>query len=296
MTEFFWCFIFELFRIYRSVGMGENSVTISPSITGAGSAVLGLGAGYILAPEKYTLDRLLMQDNDSFERHFSSSVMQNSTEGEKKSLQNLNDAALIYRSSGDEILKEKIIPNAKLWREMVEKVNVEDKFVSEVNFAKQKYLKALEDTDFMNLKKALEDAQEQLCKKPNDTKAHLELKAASRNFANAQLAVDHPLSLYKKARVAFRNARDEAIQGLPDKGRAISAQWDKVRRAISDRANIMYEKLASLSKNEALNNDYRLIKKYIPKSRTYSSLMGGILAGILGLIAGVYSLNKANAA
>ena len=253
--------------------MGENSITISPSITGAGSAVLGLGAGYVLAPQKYSLDRLLMQDDDSFEKHFSSSVMKRSTEGERKSLKSLNDAAHIYRSSGNKILKEDIIPNAKLWHDMVSQVNVNDKFVSEVAIAKKRYLKAINDTKFMEL-----------------------LKAASRNFADAQLAIENPLRLYKNARASFRAAREEAILALPDKGKAISAQWDKVRRAISNRANVMYEKLASLSKNEHLNKDYSLIKKYIPKSRTYSALMGGILSGILGVIAGVYALNKSSVA
>lgn len=276
--------------------MGENSITISPSITGAGSAVLGLGAGYVLAPQKYSLDRLLMQDDDSFEKHFSSSVMKRSTEGERKSLKSLNDAAHIYRSSGNKILKEDIIPNAKLWHDMVSQVNVNDKFVSEVAIAKKRYLKAINDTKFMELKKALEDAQNLVLKKPNDVKAHLELKAASRNFADAQLAIENPLRLYKNARASFRAAREEAILALSDKGKAISAQWDKVRRAISNRANVMYEKLASLSKNENLNKDYSLIKKYIPKSRTYSALMGGILSGILGVIAGVYALNKSNVA
>lgn len=276
--------------------MGENSVTISPSITGVGSAVLGLGAGYVLAPQKYTLDRLLMQDDDTFERNFSSKVMKRATEGEKESLKNLNDAAHMYRKSGDEILKQKIAPNAKLWHQMVAEVNIEDKYISDAQLAKEKYLKALKDTQFMKLRKSLEDAQGNLLKNPNDIKAHLELKAASRDFAEAQIKIEHPLNLYKKARESFRSARDEAIKNLPDKGVAIAKQWDKVRKAVSERANVMYEKLASLSRNDCLNNDYALIKKYIPKARTYSALMGGIISGIFGLIIGVYSLNKANAA
>ncbi len=276
--------------------MGENSVTISPSVTGIGSGVLGLGAGYILAPQKYSLERLLMQDDDSFSRNFSDTVMKKATDGEKKSLTNLHDAAHSYHTSGDVILKEKIVPNAKLWHEMVAKVNVEDKFVSEVKRTKKNYLQALKDTNYKQLKQNLEEAQELVLNKPNDVKAHLQLKAASREFADAQLAIERSQMLYRNARNAFRGARDEAIMELPDKGRAISAQWAKVRRAISDRANVMYEKLASLSKNENLNKDYNLIKKYIPKARTYSALMGGVLAGIAGVIAGVYSLNKMRAA
>ena len=135
--------------------MGENSVTISPSVTGIGSGVLGLGAGYILAPQKYSLERVLMQDDDSFSRNFSDTVMKKATDGEKKSLTNLHDAAHSYHTSGDVILKEKIVPNAKLWHEMVAKVNVEDKFVSEVERTKKNYLQALKDTNYKQLKQNL---------------------------------------------------------------------------------------------------------------------------------------------
>lgn len=276
--------------------MGENSIAISPTAVGCGSAVLGLGAGYVLAPHKYSLERLLMQNEDSFNRHFSSTVMKNATDGEKQSLSNLREAAQTYRDSGDVILKNEIVPNAKLWHEMVNNVTVEDKFVKDLEHAKKNYLKAAGDVEIKELKNKLIYAQKELAKRPNDIKAHLDLKAASRQYADAQIILEHPLNLYKNAYTAFKAAREEAILNLPDKGRAISAQWDKVRRAISERANIMYEKLASLSSSESLVKDYGKIKKYIPKARTYSSLMGGILAGIAGVIAGVYSLNKMRAA
>lgn len=272
--------------------MSESSVTISPSAMGAGSAVLGLGAGYVLAPQKYTLDRLLMQSPDTFERQFSRNVLKKATAGEIKSFENLSQAAKTYQESGGDIFKKEIRPNAQIWHDMVSKVNVEDKYVSEVARTKELYLKALENTKFMEAKKSLENAQELVLKNPKDIKAHLELKGASRNFADAQLAVEYPLKLYKNARAAFRSAREDAILELPDKGKSISKQWDKVRRAISNRADVMYEKLATLSKNKELNKDYSMIKKYIPKSRTYSAMMGGILSGILGVIVGIYSLNK----
>ncbi len=46
--------------------MGTDSVTISPAAAGAGSAVLGIGAGYVFAPHKYSLERLLMLSQGIF--------------------------------------------------------------------------------------------------------------------------------------------------------------------------------------------------------------------------------------
>ena len=59
--------------------MGTDSVTISPAAAGAGSAVLGIGAGYVFAPHKYSLERLLMQDDSSFARNFSDEKMKHAT-------------------------------------------------------------------------------------------------------------------------------------------------------------------------------------------------------------------------
>lgn len=275
--------------------MGTDSVTISPAAAGAGSAVLGIGAGYVFAPHKYSLERLLMQDDSSFARNFSDEKMKHATVKEKASVVNLNKAAKVYMDSGDKILREEVKPNAKLWNEMVKKVNVDDKFIKEVQIRKEAYLDAIQSTKYRELRKNLQIAQENVMKNPKDMKYNLELKAAAQDFAKAQIAMEPSTKQYREARMSFRSAREGAVLKLPDKGRKISAQWEKVRRAMSDRANLMYEKLATLTKDKNLNNDYSLIKKYIPKARTSAALLGGIIAGTVGVIAGVYAFNKSRA-
>jgi len=272
----------------------ENSVKISPSISGAASAVLGMGAGYALAPRKYSLERLLMQNNDSFEKTFSSDTMQGASHSELASLDNIKSASKTYFSSGDKILKEQIAPNAKKWNSLISKVEVSDFILKDVERQKNAYKKAIKDSNYYELKKALDAAKKKAEALPKDVNLNLEMKDAARKFAEAQIAIEAPAAKYKQARNSFRAARSEAILKLPDKGRAISAQWDKVRRAMTDRANLMYEKLATLSKSEGLKNDYSLIKKYIPKARTASALTGGILAGLAGVVLGVYSVHKFN--
>lgn len=276
--------------------MSTNTVSVSPCGVGAISSGLGLGAGYILAPRKYSLERLLMQNDKTYDRIFSQTAMKNATSEEKKSVENLRQASKTYRDSGIAITKEKIAPEAKTWHDLVKQVNVDDSFVSEVTAKKAQYQQALKDVHYKELKNNLERAHKKVAENPKDTNAYLELKSAAREFAEAELAVKEPLNQYKNARTAFRSAREDAILNLPDKGRTISEQWEKVTRAISDRANLMYKKLATLTSNEGLKNDYSIVKKYIPKSRTYSSLMGGIIAGISGVIAGVYALNKSRCA
>ncbi len=272
--------------------MGTNTISVSPCGVGAISSGLGLGAGYVLAPRKFTLERLLMQDEKTYDNIFSPKVMEKATKEEINAVDSLKAAAKSYRDSGKKITKEEIRPVASMWHEMVSKVNVEDKFVSDVSRTKARYQQALKDANYMELKNKLDLAHSNLLQNPKDTNLYLEMKAAAKDFADAQLAVDKPLKAYKKARSSFRAAREEAILNLPDKGKAISEQWNKVMRAVSTRANIMYEKLATLRVQENLKKDYSTVKKYIPKSRTYSSLMGGILAGIGGVLVGVYSINK----
>ena len=270
----------------------ENAVNISPSISGAASALVGLGAGYAVAPRKYSLERLLMQNEDSFERTFSKGTMSTASVAEKEALENLKTASKMYFSSGQKILKDEITPNAKKWNEMISEIPVNKSLVDDVKIKRNLYLKSLEDNKYYELKNNLKIAQEKALANPKDVNLNLELKDAARKFADVQLAVEPSAKQYRMAREAFRNARDEAMLTLPDKGKAISAQWDKVRRAMSDRANLMYEKLSALSKSSDLGKDYNLVRKYIPKARTASALTGGILSGIAGILVGVYSVNK----
>ena len=270
----------------------ENAVNISPSISGAASALVGLGAGYAVAPRKYSLERLLMQNEDSFERTFSKETMSTASVAEKEALENLKTASKMYFSSGQKILKDEISPNAKKWYEMISKIPVNKNLVDDVKIKRNLYLKSLEDNKYYELKNNLKVAQEKALANPKDVNLNLELKDAARKFADVQLAVEPSAKQYRMAREAFRNARDEAMLTLPDKGKAISVQWDKVRRAMSDRANLMYEKLSVLSKSNDLGKDYNLVRKYIPKARTASALTGGILSGMAGILVGVYSVNK----
>ncbi len=281
-------------RKYIGVFSMDNTVKISPSVAGAVSAVMGLGAGYTCAPRKYNLERLLMQNKDSFERTFSQDVMSGASRAELEALENIKTASREYFTSGDAILKEQVTPNAKKWYSMISEVKVNDSAINDVELQKKAYNKAVKDAEYHELKSKLKSARKKVASAPDNVTLNLELKDAERKFADAQLALDIPASKYRRARETFRAARDKAILELPDKGRAISAQWDKVRRAMTNRANAMYEKLATLSTSDALNKDYSIIKKYIPKARTASALSGGILAGIVGVIGGVYSVHKFN--
>lgn len=270
----------------------ENSVKISPSITGAASALVGLGAGYALAPQKYTLERLLMQSEDKFEKIFATKNMSNASGAEKEALISIKNASKDYFESGEAIKKSQIIPNAKLWHKMVSQVTVPPETENALNISKKSVKDEVEKSDFKNLRMVLSEKQKRFELNPKDTNLMLEVQDASQKLAEVQLKIEPVAKKYRKARADFRLARDEAILNLPDKGKAISAQWDKVRKAISQRANIMYDKLANLSKSDSLNKDYKLIKKYIPKARTVSALTGGIMAGLAGVLVGVYSINK----
>ena len=154
---------------YRSVGMGSNTVSVSPCGVGAISAGLGLGAGYIFAPGKYSLERILMQDDKTLDQIFSSQNMKNATPGEKQSVLNLKEAAHEYRRSGQEITKEKIAPATNAWQEMVKQVNVDDKFVKEAARKKHSYKQALKDANYRQLKDKLEAAQKSVVANPKDT-------------------------------------------------------------------------------------------------------------------------------
>ena len=86
--------------------MGTNTISVSPCGVGAISSGLGLGAGYVLAPRKFTLERLLMQDEKTYDNIFSPKVMEKATKEEINAVDSLKAAAKSYRDSGKKITKE----------------------------------------------------------------------------------------------------------------------------------------------------------------------------------------------
>lgn len=268
--------------------MTENSTTISPALLGASSAVVGLGAGYLLAPKKYTLERLLTKSMDTFERTFTPEVLKDATAPERASLSSLKNAALEYRASGNEVQKEVIGPEAKKWKGLKDAVAIDETLIVKSDAAKAAYKKAWEDSNYKQLQIKLKIAQENASSHPNDATINLELKAISKEFTEAQKALEIPSTDYRNARAAIRSAKEDAVKNSPDKGKAIFEQFAKVKKGISDKAEVMYKKLASLSKQDGLNNDYKAIRKFIPRSRTHSAIIGGIILGLAGILTGVY--------
>lgn len=268
--------------------MTENSTTISPALLGASSAVVGLGAGYVLAPKKYNLERLLTKSSDTFERTFTPDVMKDATAAERVSLSNLKKAALEYRASGLPIQKNTIAPEAKNWKRLKDAVTIDQALLDTAKEKKAAYLKAWKDSNYSDLKSKLQLAQESASKKPNDATVNLELKTISKSFTEAQKALEVPTTDYKNARAAIFSAREEAVKVSTDKGKAIFEQFKKVKKGISDKADVMYQKLAELARNESLNKDYKSVKKFIPRARTHSAIIGGIFLGLAGILTGVY--------
>lgn len=271
--------------------MSNGTTTVSPALFGASSAVVGLGAGYIFAPRKYSLKRLLTKDSDTFERTFSKEVMKDASSSEKASLNHLKTASDEYRTSGREILNEEIKPNVIQWKAMRDNVAVGAEFSSDLNAKKLDLQNAMKKNAFIDLRNSLKNLQEKASANPNDTVINQELKEASRKFSEAQKAMEIPINEYKKSLTSFKNARENAIKDIPDKGKSIAEQFSKVEAALKKRTNHMYKKLAEIASKDGIKNDYKAVKKFIPKARTYSAIMGGIILGIIGVLAGVFISN-----
>lgn len=95
--------------------MNENSLSINPAAAMAAGGVVGLGTGYVFAPRKYSLKRLLVQQPDTFERLFPKDVKETMVKSEQISLNSIQKASGEFHASG--------IPNqatvkdaAKKWR------------------------------------------------------------------------------------------------------------------------------------------------------------------------------------
>ncbi len=55
--------------------MSSRDLSVSPAAVGTSCAIVGAGAGYVFAPEKYGLRQLLTQEADVFEKVLSKPVL-----------------------------------------------------------------------------------------------------------------------------------------------------------------------------------------------------------------------------
>lgn len=115
--------------------MSEKSLYINPAAAMAAGAGVGLIGGYVFAPRKYSLKRLLVQQPDTFEKLFPKEVKDTMLKKELAALRDIQHASDEFHASGAS--DQNAVRHAAIkWRQKYSAVKIDEELLA--NAARKK--------------------------------------------------------------------------------------------------------------------------------------------------------------
>ena len=260
--------------------MSERSLSVSPVIEPFAGGVIGLGIGYTLAPRKYSLKRLLILNDDKFEKIYSKDLAENMSDKESKALAAIKNARKDYRESKNTVINQ-VRQTAGNWRKKFEKVAVPENMENNLKESKINLQQAMKETDYIELNKKYRAAKENLKKSPDSEKLKLALNEANSALANARAIISSKIEIY---RTNVRNITNEKLFQVKNN----SARYADVREAYHDflaalakRRTVSSNKLFELTNSKQLKKSYEIVKDFLPRARTKSAATGALVVGAI---------------
>lgn len=258
--------------------MSERSLSVSPVIEPCAGGVIGLGIGYSLAPRKYSLKRLLLLNQDTFEKIYSNDLKNNLSVREHMALQGLTEARQSYRTSRNG-LNNKINEAAVEWMNKFKKVDVSEDLKTFYNSSRENLQKAIQETDYVSLNKSYRSAKAALKESPDNEQLKAALKEANINLSRARGIIGSKIELYRDSVKQISNERLAKIKNDPINYSDVREAYKKFLSKLAMRRTVAANKLFELINDKNLLRDYNTLKDYLPKARSKSALIGAAVVG-----------------
>lgn len=265
--------------------MSENSLSVNPVIEPFAGAVAGLGLGYVMAPRKYSLKRLILLKQDRFDKIYSNDVVKQMNQKEKQALDNIMVARKDYRQSKLDNIED-VRAAAKNWYSEYKKVDVPQEVYDTYVRTRADVKNAVREANYIELNKEYRAAKAAVKNSPNNEILKQVLSVKNEALAAAKTSIGAKLEHYTNA---VKNLYDERLYNI----KSNPTKWVKVKEAynnfiitLAQRRTISSTKLFDLSNDKSLLKSYNAIKEFLPRSRTKSALTGAaILGGFTTLLA-----------
>lgn len=272
--------------------MSERSLSVSPVIEPCAGGVIGLGIGYSLAPRKYSLKRLLVLNEDKFQKIYTPELKENMSIKELKALNALKEARLEFRASRKTVA-EQVKNTARNWVAKFIRIQVPNSMQEALITNRTNLTKAIADTNYIELNKAYRAAKAAVTKEPNNTAANKELTKANINLSKAKAVISSKIELYKDSVKNISNYRLGKVKNEPVKYANIREAYHEFLGALAKRRTAASYKLFELTNNKNLIKNYNTLSSFLPKARTKSALAG---AAIVGTMTSLLMLSLTNSA
>ncbi len=265
--------------------MSENSLSVNPVIEPFAGAVAGLGLGYVMAPRKYSLKRLILLNQDRFDKIYSNDVIKQMNTKEKQALDSLYEARKDYRKSRLENIDD-VRAAAKNWYREFKKVEVPQEVYDTYVRTRADVKNAVREANYIELNKEYRAAKAAVKNSPNNEVLKQVLSVKNEALAAAKTSIGAKLEHYTNA---VKNLYDERLYNIksnPTKWVKVKEAYNNFIVALAQRRTISSTKLFDLSNDKSLLKSYSAIKEFLPRARTKSALTGAaILGGFTTLLA-----------
>lgn len=258
--------------------MKESTLSINPAVsTIATGAAIGMCTGFLSAPDKYPLKKLLTMDSDTFTSLFPKKKMNIL---QLDAMQKIQKASQEYLTSGQSE-KNAVKNAARNWHEKFKAIPINETLAQNI-INKKKYLQTVaENNNFVLIRKYYTQTRELLLQDLDNQfmreyfhKIEKQYKIAKRNLKN-------PIKEY---RALINQAYEERLQKLkemPNRGIEIKTAFEELKKVLAKKRTISANKLYEITNRQEMKKAYKKISGFLPKARTRAAINGALLLSTL---------------
>lgn len=261
--------------------MAQSSLTISPAAkTVATGAALGMCAGFIGAPQKYSLKKLLVQNSDSFDRIFSAPVTKKMNALELNAVNEIKKASSFYLSSGGS--EHNTVREAAMdWAKKFNSIPIDETLTQEIK-NKKSYLKQVaENNNFALIRNQLTEARELLEADKDNSAMREYLAKIKQQYKIAKENLKQPIADYRKVVKQAYEQRVRNMKQMPGRGIEIKQAYEKMKNALAAERTVKTNKLYEIINQADLKKNYKSVSKFLPKARARAATNGALILATL---------------
>ena len=261
--------------------MSESTLTISPVVKKiATGGAIGMCAGLLAAPEKYSLKRLLVQDSRSFSKIFTPSVTKKMNAVELNSIKEISKAS-------DEFIKSGSSEHANVkaaavdWAAKFKAIQI-DELLEQNVINKKNYLKNVaENNNYAAIRNQYTQARELLLEDKDNKFMREYFFKVKEQFRIAKNNLKQPIEDYRAVSKLAHEQRLKNLKAKPTQCQEVKLAYEKMQKALAAKRTLTSNKLYELINQTTLNKHYKTISKFLPKARTRAAIQGALILSTL---------------
>ena len=258
-------------------------LTVGSVIEPVVCSAIGFSAGYSLAPQKYSLKKLITLDSDTFHRQYPENTIKALSTDEFLAFNKITQARQEYVNSPKGIAEE-IKTKSQNWKKEFNNIEI-SKDIEKEYFAQKSIIR--EKTEELNIKQKRERFKtitDRVKLEPDNVDLKKQYEATSKELDFAIGEIKENLSAYKAAHKKFMSKKFFTMHNNPEKYANAIESFQDLLAACAKRKTIMSNKLYEITNDKSIKECFNILKNTVPKSRVKSAITGAVILGSLSAL------------